>query len=81
MARDVVVVASDIEANRELVGSEQVCRDEAEAVDLLRAVVTDPRRREQLLESQRARRGAYGAQRMVDEWRDLYAAVAGRVPV
>jgi glycosyltransferase involved in cell wall biosynthesis len=78
MARDVVVVASDIEANRELLGGEQVCRDEAEAVALLRAVVTDPDHRERLLESQRARRHAYGAQRMVDEWLELYAAVAGR---
>jgi glycosyltransferase involved in cell wall biosynthesis len=77
MARDVVVVASDIEANRELVGPEQVCGDEADAVALLRAVVTDPARRDRLLESQRARRGAYGAQRMVDEWRELYQAVAG----
>ena len=78
MARDVVVVASDIEANRELVGGEQVCRDEAEAVALLRAVVTNPDRRERLLESQRVRRRAYGAQRMVNEWLQLYAAVAGR---
>ena len=78
MARDVVVVASDIEANRELVGPGPVCRDEAEAVALLRSVVADPDHRERLLASQRARRGAYGARRMVDEWRELYEAVAGR---
>jgi glycosyltransferase involved in cell wall biosynthesis len=76
MARDVVVVASDIDANRELVGDEQVCGSEAEAVALLQAVVTDPGRRRRMLDSQRARRGAYGAQRMVDEWAELYAAVA-----
>lgn len=77
MARDVVVVASDIDANRELVGPGQVCRDEAEAVALLRSVVEDPDHRERLLASQRARRGAYGARRMVGEWRELYEAVAG----
>jgi glycosyltransferase involved in cell wall biosynthesis len=76
MARDVVVVASDIDANRELVGNEQVCSDEAGAVALLRAVVTDPELRERLLRSQRERRGAHGAQRMVERWRELYAAVA-----
>jgi glycosyltransferase involved in cell wall biosynthesis len=76
MARDVVVVASDIEANRELVGAEQVCREEADAVALLLAVMTDEEHRERLLESQRSRRGAYGAQRMVDEWRELYATIA-----
>jgi glycosyltransferase involved in cell wall biosynthesis len=78
MARDVVVVASDIDANRELVGGEQVCRDEAGAIALLRAVVTDQEHRERLLESQRARRSSYGAQRMVEAWRELYATAAGR---
>jgi len=76
MARDVVVVASDIEANRELVGDEQVCAGEADATELLRAVVSDRELRERLLRSQRERRGAHGAQRMVERWRDLYAAVA-----
>lgn len=78
MARDVVVVASDIDANRELLGGEQVCPDEEGAIALLRAVVADEHLRERLLRSQRARRGAHGAQRMVEEWRALYATVASR---
>lgn len=77
MARDVVVVASDIDANRELVGDAQVCPDEAGAVALLRAVVGDRELRGRLLRSQRARREAHSAQRMVERWRELYAAVAG----
>jgi glycosyltransferase involved in cell wall biosynthesis len=72
MARDVVVVASDIPANRELVGAEQVCADEAAAVRLLRRIVTEPELRARLLRSQRARREAHGASRMVDGWRDAY---------
>ena len=80
MARDVVVVASDIEANRELLGPAQVCSDEADAVALLRTVITDPACRERLLGAQRARRGAYGARRMVDEWERLYQEVAGALP-
>lgn len=80
MARDVVVVASDIEANRELLGDEQTCADTSEALDLLKAVLADPDRRERLLESQRARRGGFGARRMVAEWRALYKEVAGPLP-
>jgi len=75
MARDVVVVASDIEPNFELLGPEQVCRDEQEAAELLRRVVLDPSFRERLLESQRARRAYYGTERMVDEWLALYERV------
>jgi glycosyltransferase involved in cell wall biosynthesis len=76
MARDVVVVASDIDANRELLGPEQVCATEDAAVELLRSIVADPERRARLLESQRARRAGHGAARMVEAWRDVYAAVA-----
>jgi glycosyltransferase involved in cell wall biosynthesis len=71
-ARDVVVVASDIPANRELLNPRQVCADEHQAVDLLRRVVGDPDLRESLLADQRQRRERHGAERMTKEWLDLY---------
>lgn len=77
MARDVVVIASDIGPNREALGAEQVCSTEAEATELLRRVVTEPDFREQLLQSQRSRRKRYSAQRMVDKWFDAYELVSG----
>jgi glycosyltransferase involved in cell wall biosynthesis len=72
MALDVVVVASDIPPNRELLGDRQVCGSEQEAIDLLREVLEDPQLAAELRQSQRRRRGGYGAQRMVDEWLDIY---------
>jgi glycosyltransferase involved in cell wall biosynthesis len=71
-ARDVVVVASDIPANRELLGPRQVCASEREAAELLRRVVLDAGLRESLLAEQRERRSAYGAERMTREWIALY---------
>src|SRR3954467_14287150 len=56
MACDVVVVASDIAANREVLSPEQVCATEEGAAELLRAVVTDEDARERLLAGQRTRR-------------------------
>ena len=50
IARDVVVVASDIPANRELLGPAQVCADEAAAARLIRAVLADAALRETLLQ-------------------------------
>jgi glycosyltransferase involved in cell wall biosynthesis len=76
LARDVVVVASDIPANREVVGNRQVFKDEAGAVDLIVTVLRDPSVREALLAEQRARRGRFSARRMVEEWIDLYDATS-----
>jgi glycosyltransferase involved in cell wall biosynthesis len=73
MARDAVVVASDIPANRELLSPEQVCDDEGSAVALLRAIVTDSDERERRLDFQRANRSQHSAERMVGEWLQLYA--------
>jgi glycosyltransferase involved in cell wall biosynthesis len=75
IARDVVVVASDIPPNRELLGPEQVCVDEAAAVRLIRAVLADAGLRERLLASQRERGGSRGADRMVQDCLDVYAGV------
>ena len=72
IARDVVVIASDIPANREIVGARQVCADERAAVELARAVLADPALRAELLAEQRRRAPAFGARRMAVEWLALY---------
>jgi len=72
IARDVVVIASDIPANREIVGARQVCADERAAVELARAVLADPALRAELLGEQRRRAPAFGARRMAVEWLALY---------
>jgi glycosyltransferase involved in cell wall biosynthesis len=77
MANDVVVVASDIPPNREVLGPRQVRATEEEAVELLRAVLTDPDRRSDALAEQRRRRRRYGATRMITGWLDLYRRLAG----
>jgi glycosyltransferase involved in cell wall biosynthesis len=77
IARDVVVVASDIPPNRELLGPDQVCAGEAAAVELIRAVLGDAGLRERLLRAQRERGRARGAGRMVQDCLDLYADVLG----
>ena len=74
LARDVVVVASDVAANRELLGDAQVRGDEADATALLRSVVTERGTRDALLDAQRERRRAFGADRMTDGWLRVYAA-------
>jgi glycosyltransferase involved in cell wall biosynthesis len=76
LARDVVVVASDIGPNREVVGPEQVCQTEAEAIALIRAILTDASRYDRFLARQREQRSLYGAGRMVDRWIDLYTELA-----
>jgi glycosyltransferase involved in cell wall biosynthesis len=72
MAMDVIVVASDIEPNREVLGSKQVCRTEADATRLLRRLIADPDLREEFLRDQCARRRWYGADEMVNRWADIY---------
>ncbi|MFL5826928.1 MAG: glycosyltransferase, partial [Thermoleophilaceae bacterium] len=76
MARDAVVVASDIPPNREVLGPDQVSASEDQAIELLRRVISDSGLRDSLLAEQRRRRRAYGAQRMVDQWLELYRRIA-----
>jgi len=76
MACDVVVVASDIAANREVLSPEQVCATEEEAIELLRAVVTDEDARERLLAGQRIRRDSYSAMEMAAQWEAVYMRFA-----
>lgn len=80
MARDVVVVASDIPPLRELLGPQGVRGTEQEAVALLREILTDPARREAMLAAQRQRRGHYGSARMVSQWRTLYGRLVPAAP-
>ena len=77
MAGDTPVVASDIAPNREILGPEQVCASEDEAVALLRRIVGDEAFADRLRAAQAEVRGAYGAGRMVAEWLALYRELAG----
>ena len=78
MARDVVVVASDIPPNREILGDTQVCATPQEAVALLRELLTDTRTADEMLARQQAVRGAYGADRMAVDWLAVYERVIRR---
>lgn len=80
-ARDVVVVASDIPANRELVGPEQVAGDRNDALRLISAVLEDDATRERLLTAQRERRKRWSAVRMVAGWDEVYHRVLQDRPV
>ncbi len=77
-ARDVVVVASDIAANREVVGPRQICREENEAIALARSILGDPALRAELLADQRTRAAAFGAGRAGAEWLELYRQVLAK---
>jgi len=76
LAHDVIVVASDIPANREAVGAGQLARTEAEAVELIRGLLEDPSRRDAALREQRERRARFSAARMVAGWRQVYEKLA-----
>lgn len=75
MANDVVVIASDIGPNREVLGPEQVCRTEDDAIRLMRDILGDRELRERLLGEQRRRRRWYGADRMAAQWLELYTSL------
>ena len=76
MSLDVVVVASDIGPNREVLGPDQVCRTEAQAIDLISRVLADATLRQRFIDGQRARRTLYGADRMVSGWSELYRTIS-----
>jgi glycosyltransferase involved in cell wall biosynthesis len=76
MAENVVVVASDIPPCREVVGPRQVCKNEAQASELIRRILSDRGFREDLLASQRERSALFGARRMAHEWRSVYERLA-----
>jgi glycosyltransferase involved in cell wall biosynthesis len=72
LASDVVVVASDIPANREILGDDQVFTREEDATRFLRRVLAEPALAEELRTRQRERRVLYAARRMVVEWMATY---------
>jgi glycosyltransferase involved in cell wall biosynthesis len=76
MAFDVPVIGSDIEANRELLGDEQVGATEEDAMRLVRAAVVDEGCRRTIVDRQRRRRQRFAATRMVHDWLRIYAALA-----
>jgi glycosyltransferase involved in cell wall biosynthesis len=75
MAKDVVVVASDVPAHRELLGARQVFGSVADAKAFLRRVLIDRDLRAELLATQRARRPAFGAEAMTENWLTVYDAL------
>jgi glycosyltransferase involved in cell wall biosynthesis len=77
MARDVVVVGSDIPPTRDLIGRRQVCASEPDAVELIRRVLSEPSLRDALLADQRRRRAAHSAERMTRLWLEVYERLAG----
>jgi len=80
MARDVVVIASDIAPNRDLVGEDQVAASADGAVALVSRALAEGDYRARLIESQRARRGRYGAGRMAADWLRVYRELAAGGP-
>lgn len=73
-ARDVVVVASDIPANRDVVGPRQVAADVAQATELVRRILTDAELRASFVDDQRERRGGFSAVHCVEQWLAVYRA-------
>lgn len=79
LARDAVVVASNIGPNREIVGPAQVFDSEDDAVAAIRSVITDPAQHQTFLESQHQRREQFSAQRMTARALELYAEVSASI--
>jgi glycosyltransferase involved in cell wall biosynthesis len=80
MAKDVIVVASDVPANRELLGPRQVFSSVPDATAFLRRVVTDRDLRAELLSGQRARRAAFSAEAMTENWLTVYDSLRSGGP-
>lgn len=72
MARDVVVIASDIPPNREVLGEEQVFGTVEEAALHLRLALTDRAYAEAAIRRQRSRRSRFSSTRMAQEWLAVY---------
>ena len=80
LAHDVIVIASDIGPNREVLGPAQVCGSEENATALIRRVLEDASLRTEFGASQRARRSFYAAARMTDDWERLYTRLLEHGP-
>ena len=75
MARDVIVVASDIRANRDVVGPRQAFATVDDAQAFLRRVLADADLRAELIAEQRERARAFGAEAMADGWLAVYRSL------
>jgi glycosyltransferase involved in cell wall biosynthesis len=71
MANDVVVVASDTEPNREVLGTHGVCTTEDSAIAMIRTLLTDPEAWRTRIFDQRDRAAAYGAATSQERWNHL----------
>ena len=76
MAVGTLVVASDIDPNRELLDPRQIASDEDAAVALLRRLLSDRAHADELLAAQSARRSPYSARAMCEAWAALYRELA-----
>ena len=76
MARGVVVIASDIPANRSILGAGQVFSTKDDAIAAIRRVLTDGAYHQSLLREQGARRTPYGSTAMTLAWQSLYEGLA-----
>lgn len=75
IARDVVVVANDIPASREILGPEHVFRTPRDARAFIRRILADECFRAETLLSQHRRAHRFGAEAMVDNWLDFYGSL------
>jgi glycosyltransferase involved in cell wall biosynthesis len=76
IANDVVVIASDTEPNREVLGPDAVHRTEGEAIAAIRTLLADPEAWRARILDQRARACNYGATVSQGRWNHLLAAAA-----
>lgn len=76
IACDVVVVASDVPPNRELVDPQALCPDEPSAIRILRRVLSDPGFADELRAMQRERAREHSAVAMIGRWNALYEELA-----
>jgi glycosyltransferase involved in cell wall biosynthesis len=76
MARDVVVIASDIPPNRGVLGPEQVFSSTDDASKAIRRALLDDSYRQSLLREQRERRAHYGSTANATRWEEVYEALA-----
>jgi glycosyltransferase involved in cell wall biosynthesis len=72
LARDAVVIASDIPPNHDVLGPAQVFAREDDAVAAIRRVIEDAGYADELRAGQRTRRGRWAASAMVERWLALY---------
>ncbi len=78
MACDVVVIASDIPANRGVLGPQQVFSSKADASRAVRRALLDDAYHRSLLDEQRRRRARYGSMAMRRGWENVYRALCTR---